>query len=184
MSEQFPITGVVSMNSLEGWVWEEINAEGINLSYQGYQDYVIEMLGFSTYNELEEDEDSDNLVERYEEEMENYRSDEEEWLWGDWKLDENGKYVEDEDGGIGFSAYVSTLGGAHICHVTWSKTTGRFQSMCSPCCPGQADIDSGEYEFTRRFDFETGRSTVVVEPNGGILAYTLPAEYFYKEESA
>ena len=75
-------------------------------------------------------------------------------LIGDWKQDSEGLYCEDREGTEGFTAIWSKDSG-NIIQVVWSKTIKRVASMCSPCYPGQADLDSGE---------------------GDILAYSLPSE--------
>ena len=74
-------------------------------------------------------------------------------LYGDWrKVD--GLYEPDKDGKKGFSAIVREC----VTQVVWSKTTKRA-GMCSPCYPGQADLDCP----------------------GDQLAYTLPKDCFDEE---
>ena len=99
------------------------------------------------------------------EDVDGYQGEEDEWILGDWRWDDGEKVYYDYDGEVGFSAVLGWLGGAPILHVIRSKTVKHYRSMCSPCCPGQADIDSGEVEV-------------------GIPTFTLPAEYFLKEEQA
>ena len=172
MSE--PITGVVSMSSLCDWVWDEIYVDGINLSIEEYQqqwkvDRRAELengdegeFSEEDWSELEDAEDNDVYPQSM---YDGYESYEEEFLWGDWGFNKSTQKYFDFDGPEGFSAIVGWLGGAPILHVIRSKTIKRYSSMCSPCCPGQADIDSGEAEV-------------------GIPTFTLPDEFFWQKEEA
>jgi hypothetical protein len=74
-----------------------------------------------------------------------YEACEEEYLIGDWRLDEaSGRYeIEQGCNGAGFAAELSWLGGAPLLFILWSEQTEFVRSMCSPCCPGSADLDSG-----------------------------------------
>lgn len=80
-------------------------------------------------------------------------------LVGQWQIDENGCWApnktvaEGQTEDLPYAAIVRET----VAQVVWSATTVRVRAMCSPCYPGQADLDSGE-------DVE------------GILAYTLPKE--------
>jgi len=89
--------------------------------------------------------------------------DETEYILGDWAWsDEENMYMIDHGcNGCGFAAVLGWLGGAPIVHVLWSETTKGVASMCSPCCPGQADLDSGK---------------------GNIIAYALPEDYDWDGE--
>lgn len=73
-------------------------------------------------------------------------------LVGDWKQDNNGQWEPDKNAGShGYAA----INRESVIQVVWSKHTQRA-ALCSPCYPGQADLDSpGEY-----------------------LAYCLPPDYF------
>lgn len=86
--------------------------------------------------------------------------DEGEYLIGGWEM-VKGKYqpVNEE----GFSAIVQWLGGAPIVTVVAGIYYTTVRSMCSPCCPGQADLDSGYQE-------------------GGYACYSLPGEFYREEE--
>ena len=141
--------GVVSTNNLCEWFWEEVfYGSGINLTeYEIIKDYC-------TANDCTEDEIPEDFWDLLE-------IDEATYLIGDWTLSDDGKY--DVDSGIngkGYAAIVQTLGGAYNVHVVWAETTTNVRSMCSPCCPGQADLDSGP---------------------GNIEAYTLPSEFFVED---
>jgi hypothetical protein len=60
-------------------------------------------------------------------------------LIGSWKKDEDGKYEPDETGE--YAAIVREFN----TQVVWSKHTRRV-ALCSPCYPGQGDLDTpGEY---------------------------------------
>ena len=76
-------------------------------------------------------------------------------IFGDWKKNEEGKYEPDENGE--FSAIIRE---SEI-QVVWSKYTAKNRQLCSPCFPGQVDLDSG---------------------NGSFTGYTLPDYLIYKEE--
>jgi hypothetical protein len=75
-------------------------------------------------------------------------------LIGDWLKDKDGLYYPDKAGEFAGIENESTI------QVVWSKET-RHCALCSPCYPGQGDIDS----------------------QGDFLAYCLPEEmYNYKED--
>ena len=79
-------------------------------------------------------------------------------LAGSWKKDpETGKWEPDESGD-----YAAIVGEIYV-QVVWSKTVVRCKSLCSPCFPGQADLDS------------------VVSGDEGYLTYDLPAEVWGDE---
>ena len=137
--------GVISAYSVE-FLWDEIETNGINLT----EIAIIEE--YCAENDCIEDEIPDNFWDCLE-------IDDATYLIGDWAL-EDGEYVE-YIGDCGYSAVVQTLGGAYNVHVTYSKTIAHVASMCSPCCPNQADLDSGD---------------------GDIAAYTLPAELIGEKE--
>ena len=130
--------GVISAHNVE-FLWDEIETNGINLT----EIAIIEK--YCVENDCTEDEIPDDFWDCLE-------IDESTYLIGDWAL-EDGEYVE-YIGDCGYSAVVQTLGGAYNVHVTYSETIAHVRAMCSPCCPNQADLDSGD---------------------GDILAYTLPA---------
>ena len=140
MSESDPFVGVISANSVE-FLWDEIDyGTGINVTEEEIvQEYCQE-------NDCTEDEIPEDFWDCLDIEEAIY-------LIGDWILSPlDGKYME-YLGDCGYSAIVQTLGGAYNAHVTYSKTIAHVASMCSSCCPNQADLDSGK---------------------GSILAYTLP----------
>lgn len=139
----FPVTGV--MNCTQA-VWEEAMSEGVDLSFDQFErDYWAEH-GCAPPDEV----------------LECLEIDEPEYIIGDWKQNDLGVWEAVPDcEGKGFAAILGWLGGAPIVHVVWSRTVRTVLSMCSPCCPGQADLDSGQ---------------------GEIKAYALPAEYDWDGE--
>jgi hypothetical protein len=118
------ITGVISNNSVE-WLDDEIAHKGIDLDYE---------------NHVKEcpNDDHDSCWES---------NGSETYLIGDWKIQKDGKYAPNHKGD--YAAIVSEC----ETQVVWSKHTVKVRAMCSPCFPGQADLNSGQ---------------------GNIKAYTLP----------
>src|SRR6266545_2379627 len=81
-------------------------------------------------------------------------------LIGFWKKDEqSGLYEPDE------TKEYAAIVRSDVVQVVWSQRTVRVPAMCSPCYPGQADLDSGEV-------------TNSLPGYEGHLAYTLPADFF------
>jgi len=122
-----PTTGVVSNNTIVQAISDEMY-NGINLSYEEYLQ-----------------ENGEDSAEDYED----LPSDD--WLIGDWLKDENGQYYPDPNGE--YSAIVREC----ETQVVLSKYVRKVKAFCSPCFPGQADLDSGE---------------------GGYLAYDVPPEFY------
>lgn len=79
-------------------------------------------------------------------------------LIGDWKKDEEGLWVPDEEGSDGYAAIVREL----YTQVVWSKRTIRAK-MCSPCFLGQGDAETEGDENDQ-------------------LCYTLPEDFWEKED--
>lgn len=129
-----PSGGVVAANSLSEWFWNVVTYEGINI----------------TEEEMLEEWDRDNPDLEYDGES----PDECTYIIGDWAKDTNGQYSE-SSGENGFSAIVTTLGGAYNCHISRSKYARRG-ALGSPCIAGQIDLDS----------------------SGDYLAYDLPPSYY------
>lgn len=107
--------GVVSMNLLKSWLWDEIQAYGTNLSYKP------------------------NATDK---EDESYWENEEEPVY-EFELpvaqegDEDENMNPDKKVVKGILWY---LGGAAILHITYSPYTC-FAPLCSPCCPNAGDLD-------------------------------------------
>lgn len=149
-----PVTGVISSNNV---AWEFVDDE-ICLTCEGaYEeienndtcpecggDLIEKPDGYIECEECLEEWDKQEALEMVE-------CFDHEKLIGDWKKDEEGGlYVPDENGEFAAIVTSSTF---NCVQVVWSKWTTNVRAMCSPCFPGQADLDSGE---------------------GNIMAYTLP----------
>jgi hypothetical protein len=127
-------------------VWEEALYKGIDLTFEAFEEEYTREYGHPP------DEDVIECVD----------FDEPEYLIGDWQKDDKGLYdVVPRCDDAGYAAILGWLGGAPIVHVVWSETTKGVASMCSPCCPGQADLNSGL---------------------GNILAYALPSDFDWDGE--
>lgn len=108
-----------------------------------------------THDLPEDAEIPDEICEVFEDDEPNY-------LIGDWDQDKDGLYfVSPNCNGMGFAARLGYLGGAPLITVHWSKFTRHVRAMCSPCCPGQADLDSGD---------------------GNIEAYAPPMDWYWDGE--
>lgn len=142
-----PTTGVIGNNGICQFLSDEVfGGDSIDL---GWESVLAE---FQAENGREPDDDE------WEEIAENYAMCESgPHLIGDWKKDEEtGEWEPDRDreDGHGYSAIVRE----DVTQVIWSRTTKRAH-YCSPCYPGQVDIDTdGEY-----------------------LGYTLPEDCFDEE---
>lgn len=79
-------------------------------------------------------------------------------IFGNWKKNSDGLWEPDKEKEF---AAILTSSSFNCVQVVWSKFTTKVRAICSPCFPGQADLDSGE---------------------GEILAYCLPEELIYTEE--
>lgn len=133
-----PVTGVLSTHSV---AWEWMFSE-ICLTCQALESEI------ESDNSLNDDE-KDSELEYIECDPYHTR------LYGDWKQDDKGLWVHDEKGTDGFAAIEneSTL------QVVWSRNTAKG-ALCSPCYPGQVDLDS----------------------SGEFIGYTLPDELLRKDE--
>jgi len=131
-----PTTGVVTNNHVE-WLSEEIDKR-INLAYEEWLDNQHRL----EWGDADEGEEED-----IETEFESNPSDT--ILIGDWIRDDDNLYKPDKT-----REYAAIVG--EICtQVVWSKTTKRC-ALCSPCYPGQGDLDTP----------------------GDWLAYDLPADMY------
>lgn len=137
------LPGVV-VDSLCDSFWYYLERDGINLTEENFIENFIAEHGREPKGE----------------DWGEFESDEPTWLLGDWKRDDDGK-LDACAGTDGYSAVLQWLGGAPLVTVVAGNYWTRVRSMCSPCCPGQADIDSGYDE-------------------NGYTCYSLPAE-FYRE---
>lgn len=122
-----PTTGVVVVHSLTEWFWDTIfYGDAVNVTEVSMLEDWRDETGAG-----EDEYPEDDLF---------WEIDEPTYLLGDWRKDERGQYV-DFDGDYGYSAIVQTLGGAYNAHVVRSRHARRA-ALCSPCCPGQCDLDS------------------------------------------
>ena len=76
-------------------------------------------------------------------------------ILGNWLKDDDGLYYPDKNGEFAAIENESTI------QVVYSKFTTKQCKPCSPCYPGQLDVD---------YDYE----------NGEFIAYTLPDDLLYK----
>ncbi len=144
-----PITGVISINQVSQFVSDQISiTDAVDLAYIEARNEFIKEYQIHHHFHMPTDQE----LEEFNNEVEGLQGD---WLIGSWKLDQFGKYEHDEDGE--FSAIVRE----DVVQVTWSKYVTKCANLCSPCYPGQADVNSGEDE-----------------PEGKFLAYNLPPYAF------
>lgn len=146
-----PITGVIQNNGSASDALYEDTLSGVDLDYIGYMEEHLR----TCKDKLCSD---DNHVEA----IESYEAQEPSYLIGDWTLMLDEKYDVDKNGRKGYAAIYSTE--RNVTQVVWSKYTTRVRALCSPCYPGQADLDSGK-----------------AGEGKGWLAFTLPPDYFEEE---
>ena len=119
-----PVTGVISNNTPE-FLMEELN-DSIDLDYIEFESSI------ENDDSLDDDEKA-NALEMYESMGDNTL------LIGDWIQDDDGKYDYNPDG-----EYAAIMRES-VTQVVYSKFTRRG-ALCSPCYPGQVDLDSpGEF---------------------------------------
>ena len=145
-----PVTGVLQNHNIE-WIHDEM-VDGINIDYEEW---------------IAEEKPTEEEQEAYEEQSDTY-------LIGDWIL-KDGKYTPSR------SVFVERLGQdiyssepykiakgyaaimrESVTQVVWSQHTMRAR-MCSPCYPGQADVDTPDPD--------------------GQLCYTLPPDVIGEQHS-
>lgn len=141
MSESI-LTGVVNGHGVE-WLHDEVynaislDAEEVQRAYDAGELSPEDMQAWD-----------DGLYEFYDETL----------LIGQWRKDEDsGQWVPDVDNPAFEYAAIWSCESGSIVQVVASRWIARVRSMCSPCYPGQADLDSGR---------------------GDILAYALPADMY------
>jgi hypothetical protein len=116
VNSEKPITGVIHNHTAE-WLIEEAIYNGINLDFEAH----LAECPNEDHDFCWETQGTETL------------------LLGAWKKDENGLYEPDKSGE--YSAIMSEI----YTQVVWSKHTKRC-ALCSPCYPGQGDLDtSGEF---------------------------------------
>lgn len=118
VDSEIPITGVETNNRIEFLTDEIYSSNSINLTFETW---------------VKEERPSIEEQEDYE------WSNDQTFLIGSWKKDSDGLYIPDQTGE--YSAIVGEI----YTQVVWSRTTKKC-ALCSPCYPGQADLDStGEF---------------------------------------
>jgi hypothetical protein len=118
VDSETPITGVETNNRIEFLSDEIYSPDAINLTFETW---------------VKEERPSIEEQEDYE------WSNDQTFLIGSWKKDSDGLYIPDQTGE--YSAIVGEI----YTQVVWSRTTKKC-ALCSPCYPGQADLDStGEF---------------------------------------
>lgn len=114
-----PRVGVISQRSVCSDLLDDIIRDGVNLSYENYMDDTRQLLEGKTESEIEE---------ALEEASQNYESQEDTYLYGDWIKTESG-YEIDKNGKHGFALTYGGMG--NVC-VEYSKTVKRCHHT-SPC---------------------------------------------------
>lgn len=121
VDSETPITGVAQNNHV-AWLVDEID-HGTDI----------------TLEEYEQDNPEGLTDEELQDTLENWDSSQDTILIGQWRKDEDGKYAPDETGD-----YAAIVGEVYT-QVVFSHNIKRC-ALCSPCYPGQGDLDS-EGEF-------------------------------------
>lgn len=129
-----PVTGVLNGNSV-GYFWDE---DFIDLGYEQAFDQLQKEKAKELKISMEE---AANLL--YETDIDGGTQ-----LYGSWKQNNKGEYIPDTNGEYS-AIYDPNDNYIQVVHSIW----GIYCNVCSPCFPGQRDVDS----------------------KGNILAYCLPA---------
>ena len=143
-----PITGVLSIHSADCSILSDECINGIDLDYQE----ALKDFNESYQSDHEQDFNQDDYDESLQYFNDGYESQDSNVLIGKWKTDSDGKYMPDKTGD--YSAIVRES----VIQIVYSKNT-THANLCSPCYPGQADLDS----------------------EGKYLAYTLPDDMLYND---
>lgn len=144
-----PVTGVISFNDVCQFVSDEIACNGIDLQYEEAEETFKAEYRIN-HNMQEPD---DEAMEEFYNEMDGCDSGD--FLIGDWIKDNEGLWDVNKEGE--YSAIVRES----VVQVVWSKYITRCKNLCSPCYPGQADVQSG-----------------IDDENGEFLSYNLPPEAY------
>jgi hypothetical protein len=117
--------GVVALNSLGDWAFDEFFHNGENLTAENcLADFLDEWDANNPGNSEEREDAREDAIQEF------------------W----DGYYGEEEEYRIQTDTMIlelSYLGGAPLVWVIKSPHT-RMVQPCSPCCPGAGDLDSGE----------------------------------------
>lgn len=164
-----PTTGVVQTNGVE-WIDDDIN-DGIDLAWE---EHVEECRGQCVNchcnhgaPSIEAERETNSPCECYGKPCDMYEASDGDHdhcgpqergtvLIGSWKK-VDGKYEPDETG-----EYAAIVGEIYT-QVVWSKRVVKVRSLCSPCYPGQADVDPDK---------------IVGEDEPGYWAFDLPADMY------
>ena len=120
VDENEPVTGVINASYPE-WLDEEIFYNSIDLDLENH---LIECPDCIDGSECEIIEYWDGSISTR--------------LIGSWKKDETGQYEPDKSG-----EYAAVFRpDSNIVQVVWSRTIKESCNLCSPCYPGQVDLDS------------------------------------------
>jgi hypothetical protein len=133
VNSEKPVTGVMSIHNI---AWE-------------FMDDEICLICEEIQEEIESDESLSEDEKEHELEFIECDSSHDKII-GDWMKDKDGLYTPDE------SKEFAAIMRETVIQVVWSKYTARG-ALCSPCYPGQVDLDS----------------------EGDFLGYTLPSELIY-----
>ena len=131
MDTEIPVTGVTNGNSdsIPDWINDEFY-NAIDLNFESFEKELLSQLEQKL---IDEDE--------FQYKRDCYESDMTTYLLGNWIKDSNDKYIPDPDGE--YSAIYDN--NDNVYQVVYSKFTTRC-NHCSPCFPGQGDLDShGEF---------------------------------------
>lgn len=143
-----PVTGVISLNDVSQFVCDEID-NGINLTAEAAEKEYRQ----DHYNHYHHKPNAISM-QKFWDQWEDTPDDE--WIIGDWIKDNDGLYDADREHG----EYAAIVRESTI-QVVWSKYVTKTKNLCSPCYPGQADVQSGKDE-----------------DDGQFLAYNLPPEAY------
>lgn len=134
-----PTTGVTAPNKTAcEWFWEE---DYIDPEFDYFREVVINE---KVYELEQEGTDPEEAKEESEEWFDNHGCDnyeESNVLYGSWKKDKNGLWEPDSEKGDYAAIYRGGSYGSYVLQVIWSKW-GIYGAWCSPCYPGQVDIDT------------------------------------------
>lgn len=142
-----PITGVISLNDVSQFVSDEMS-NGTNLT-ANEAEHEYRQAHIDHYHR----KPNAISMQKFWDQWEDQPSDT--WIIGDWIEYEAGHYEPDKTGEYAAIVNESTI------QVVWSKYVTKVKNLCSPCYPGQADVNSGKDEEEGRF-----------------LAYNLPPEAY------
>lgn len=119
VNSETPTTGVINTNRVIQFIIDEIDENGIDLDFEEHckdchkEDHDLCYISLSpTY------------------------------LIGDWRKDDDGRYIVDKSGKNGYAAICAEI----YTQVVWSKYI-RYGDLCSPCFPGQVNLESDDGDY-------------------------------------